>query len=115
MAKIDPIRRAQIGLGRRAKSRSLLMQAARALYSARAIHAVTVDDVTLEAGVAKGPSTPTSVLSMTCTPRSRRNFRRRSTPWLSPSRSRLTIRSKGSRPDAWPLSVRRCATRHGAP
>ena len=54
MAKIDPIRRAQIGLGRRAKTRSLLMQAARALYSARAIDAVTVDDVTLEAGVAKG-------------------------------------------------------------
>ena len=54
MANIDPVRRAQIGLRRRAKSRSRLMQAARALYSARAIDAVTVDDVTLEAGVAKG-------------------------------------------------------------
>ena len=54
MAKIDLIRRAQIGLGRRAKSRSRLMGAARALYSIRAIDAVTVDDVTLEAGVAKG-------------------------------------------------------------
>ena len=54
MAKIDLMRRAQIGLGRRAKSRSRLMQAARALYSVRAIDAVTVDDVTFNAGVAKG-------------------------------------------------------------
>jgi AcrR family transcriptional regulator len=54
VAKIDPIRRAQIGLGRRAKSRSRLMRAARALYSVRAIDAVTVDDVTFNAGVAKG-------------------------------------------------------------
>src|SRR5271165_6061296 len=48
------MRRAQIGLGRRAKSRSRLMQAARALYSVRAIDAVTVDDLTFNAGVAKG-------------------------------------------------------------
>ena len=53
MAKIDLIRRAQIGLGRRAKSRAQIMRAARALYSTRAIDAVTVDDVTLEASVAK--------------------------------------------------------------
>jgi AcrR family transcriptional regulator len=54
VAKIDLIRRAQIGLGRRAKNRAQIMRAARALYSTRAIDAVTVHDVTLEAGVAKG-------------------------------------------------------------
>ena len=54
MAKIDLARRAQIGLGRRAKSRSQLMQAARALLSTRAADAITVDDVTNQAEVAKG-------------------------------------------------------------
>jgi len=54
MARVDLARRAQIGLGRRAKSRSQLMQAARALLSTRAADAITVDDVTNQAEVAKG-------------------------------------------------------------
>src|ERR1700756_3108771 len=54
MAKIDLARRAGIGVERRAKSRSQLVQAARALFSSRAIDAVTVEDVTNQAGVGKG-------------------------------------------------------------
>jgi AcrR family transcriptional regulator len=54
MAKIDLARRAEIGVERRAKSRSQLVQAARALFSSRAIDAVTVEDVTNQAGLAKG-------------------------------------------------------------
>jgi len=54
MANIDLARRAEIGLRRRAKSRSQLVQAARALLSSRAVDAMTVEDVTNQAGVAKG-------------------------------------------------------------
>ena len=54
MAKIDLARRQKIGLGRRAKSRSQLVQAARALLSCRAVDAITVEQVTNQAAVAKG-------------------------------------------------------------
>ena len=54
MARIDLARRAQIGRDRRARTRSLLVEAARALYARGPIEAVTVDDVVGEALVAKG-------------------------------------------------------------
>jgi AcrR family transcriptional regulator len=54
MAKIDPVRRAQIGQERRARTRAQLVSAASNLFAKRAIEAVTVDDVVTEAGVAKG-------------------------------------------------------------
>src|SRR5271163_1558636 len=54
MARIDLARRAQIGRDRRARTRSQLIEAARALYALKQIEAVTVDDVVGEAAVAKG-------------------------------------------------------------
>ena len=54
MARIDLARRAQIGRDRRARTRSQLIEAARALYSRSPIEAVTVDEVVEEAEVAKG-------------------------------------------------------------
>jgi AcrR family transcriptional regulator len=54
MARIDPVRRAQIGQERRARTRAQLISAASTLFAKRAIEAVTVDDVVTEAGVAKG-------------------------------------------------------------
>ena len=54
MAKIDLARRAEIGRDRRARTRALLMQAARVLYAERAVESVTIDDLVNEAGVAKG-------------------------------------------------------------
>ena len=54
MARIDLARRAQIGRDRRARTRSQLIDAARALYGRNPIEAVTVDDVVREAAVAKG-------------------------------------------------------------
>jgi AcrR family transcriptional regulator len=54
MARIDLARRAQIGRDRRARTRSQLIEAARALYGRSPIEAVTVDDVVAEAAVAKG-------------------------------------------------------------
>ena len=54
MARVDLARRAQIGRDRRAKTRSELIRAARALYAARTFDSVTVDDVVNAAGVAKG-------------------------------------------------------------
>ena len=54
MAKIDPIRRAQIGREKRARTRAQLIGAASSLFAKRAIEGVTVDDVVTEAGVAKG-------------------------------------------------------------
>jgi AcrR family transcriptional regulator len=54
MARIDLARRAQIGRDRRARTRSQLVEAARALYALNPIEAVTVDDVVGEAAVAKG-------------------------------------------------------------
>jgi AcrR family transcriptional regulator len=54
MARIDPARRAQIGLDRRAKSRAQLIDAARALFSTRPVDAITVEDVTNGARLSKG-------------------------------------------------------------
>src|SRR6516165_4373890 len=54
MAKIDPVRRAQIGQEKRARTRAQLVSAASTLFAKHAIEAVTVDDVVTEAGVAKG-------------------------------------------------------------
>ena len=54
MARIDLARRAQIGRDRRARTRSQLIEAARALYGRSPIEAVTVDDLVAEAAVAKG-------------------------------------------------------------
>jgi AcrR family transcriptional regulator len=54
MARIDLARRAQIGRDRRARTRSQLIEAARALYALNPIEAVTVDDLVGEAAVAKG-------------------------------------------------------------
>jgi AcrR family transcriptional regulator len=54
MATIDLARRAQIGRDRRARTRSQLIDAARALYARSPIEAVTVDDVVGEAAVANG-------------------------------------------------------------
>jgi AcrR family transcriptional regulator len=54
MANINLARRAQIGRDRRAKTRTQLIQAARALYAERPIELVTIDDLVGEAGVAKG-------------------------------------------------------------
>jgi AcrR family transcriptional regulator len=54
MAKIDTVRRAQIGQEKRAKTRAQLISAANSLFAKRAVEAVTVDDVVNEACVAKG-------------------------------------------------------------
>ncbi|MBR0825683.1 TetR/AcrR family transcriptional regulator [Bradyrhizobium manausense] len=54
MANIDPIRRAEIGREKRARTRAQLLAAANALFARQAVESVTVDDVVREAGVAKG-------------------------------------------------------------
>ena len=54
MAKIDPIRRAEIGREKRARTRAELVTAANSLFAKQAVELVTVDDVVKEAGVAKG-------------------------------------------------------------
>jgi AcrR family transcriptional regulator len=54
MVRVDLVRRAQIGLRRRAKSHAQLIRAARTLFSIRPVDSITVDDVTREAEVAKG-------------------------------------------------------------
>ena len=54
MANIDPIRRAEIGREKRARTRAQLIAAASALFARQAVESVTVDDVIQEAGVAKG-------------------------------------------------------------
>jgi AcrR family transcriptional regulator len=54
MANIDPIRRAEIGREKRARTRAQLLAAAGALFARQAVESVTVDDVIREAGVAKG-------------------------------------------------------------
>jgi AcrR family transcriptional regulator len=54
MANVDPIRRAEIGREKRARTRAQLVAAANALFARQAVEAVTVDDVIREAGVAKG-------------------------------------------------------------
>ena len=54
MAKVDSIRRAEIGREKRARTRAQLVAAANSLYAKQAVGSVTVDDVVREAGVAKG-------------------------------------------------------------
>jgi len=54
MANIDPVRRAEIGREKRARTRAQLTAAASALFARQAVESVTVDDVVREAGVAKG-------------------------------------------------------------
>ncbi|HEY2230724.1 MAG TPA: TetR/AcrR family transcriptional regulator [Xanthobacteraceae bacterium] len=54
MANVDPIRRAEIGREKRARTRAQLLAAAHALFARQAVESVTVDDVVQEAGVAKG-------------------------------------------------------------
>ena len=54
MANIDPIRRAEIGREKRARTRAQLVAAASALYARQAVESVTVDDVVRQAEVAKG-------------------------------------------------------------
>ena len=54
MAKINPIRRAEIGREKRARTRAELVAAANSLFARRAVESVTVDDVVREADVAKG-------------------------------------------------------------
>jgi AcrR family transcriptional regulator len=54
MAKVDPIRRAEIGREKRARTRAQLVAAANSLFARQAVESVTVDDVVKEAGVAKG-------------------------------------------------------------
>jgi AcrR family transcriptional regulator len=54
MANVDPIRRAEIGREKRARTRAQLVAAARSLFARQAAESVTVDDVVREAGLAKG-------------------------------------------------------------
>jgi AcrR family transcriptional regulator len=54
MANINPIRRAEIGREKRARTRAQLVTAANSLFARQAVESVTVDDVVGEAGVAKG-------------------------------------------------------------
>ncbi|BCH21569.1 TetR/AcrR family transcriptional regulator [Mesorhizobium sp. L-8-3] len=54
MAKINAIRRAEIGREKRARTRAELVAAANSLFAKQAVESVTVDDVVREAGVAKG-------------------------------------------------------------
>ena len=54
MTKVDLSRRAQIGRDRRARSRKQLVGAARALFAARPLESVTVEEVASAAGLAKG-------------------------------------------------------------
>ena len=54
MAKVDPVRRAEIGREKRARTRAQLIAAANALFARQPVESVTIDDVVSEAGVAKG-------------------------------------------------------------
>lgn len=54
MAKIDLVKRAEIGRAKSAKTRVQLLDAARSLYAQQAVESVTVEDIVREAGVAKG-------------------------------------------------------------
>src|ERR1700739_1012646 len=54
MANVNPTPRAEIGRGKRARTRAQLVAAARSLFGKRPVESVTVDDVVEEAGVAKG-------------------------------------------------------------
>jgi AcrR family transcriptional regulator len=54
MANINPVRRAEIGREKRARTRAQLIEAGHALFARQAVESVTVDDLVKQAGVAKG-------------------------------------------------------------
>jgi AcrR family transcriptional regulator len=54
MAHVNPVRRAEIGREKRARTQAQLVAAATKLFAKRAVESVTVDDVVKEAGLAKG-------------------------------------------------------------
>ena len=54
MAKVDLVRRAQIGQEKRARTRAALVTAAKSLFALRSIESITVDEIVAEAGLAKG-------------------------------------------------------------
>jgi AcrR family transcriptional regulator len=54
MAKIDTVRRAQIGQEKRARTRAVLVAAAKSLFALHSIESVTIDEIVAEAGLAKG-------------------------------------------------------------
>ena len=54
MANVNPIRRAEIGREKRARTRAQLVAAANSLFANQAPESVTIDDVVRKAGVAKG-------------------------------------------------------------
>ncbi len=54
MAEIDPIRRAEIGREKRARTRATLINSACILFASQPVESVTVDDVVRQAGVARG-------------------------------------------------------------
>jgi AcrR family transcriptional regulator len=54
MAKVDLARRAQIGQDKRARTRAVLVAAAKSLFSSRSIESVTIDEIVAEARLAKG-------------------------------------------------------------
>ena len=54
MAKVDLARRAQIGQEKRARTRAALVAAAKSLFALRSIESVTVDEIIVAAGLAKG-------------------------------------------------------------
>lgn len=54
MAEIDPVRRAEIGREKRARTRAALVKSACILFASHPVESVTVDDVVKQAGVARG-------------------------------------------------------------
>jgi AcrR family transcriptional regulator len=54
MAKVDIARRAQIGQEKRARTRAALVAAAKSFFALRSIESVTIDEIVVEAGLAKG-------------------------------------------------------------
>jgi AcrR family transcriptional regulator len=54
MAKVDLTRRAEIGQEKRARTRAVLVAAAKSLFALRSVESVTIDEIVAEAGLAKG-------------------------------------------------------------
>ena len=113
MARIDLARRAQIGRDRRARTRSQLIEAARALYALNPIEAVTVDDLIGEA-VAKKTFMFTSMASPSSRPRSPTNSRTNLTNCCSLAGWRPRTRSSELLRAAGRSSARRSAILPGA-
>jgi AcrR family transcriptional regulator len=53
MAKVDIARRAQIGQEKRARTRAVLVAAAKSLFASRSIESITIDEIVAEAGLAR--------------------------------------------------------------